>query len=161
MTDFHSVYTRYAADVHRFAWHLSGDSAWADDLTSEAFLRLWTASGEIRLPTVKAYLFAIVRNLYRTNLRHTRRAVSLEDDLPAAGPSAEDRAVSRSEFKQLAEALARLPEIDRAAVLMRAHGEMSYAEIAEALGISVAAARVKVHRARIRLAGMCESGEDR
>ena len=159
--DFHSVYTRYAADVHRFALHLSGDSSRADDLTSEAFLRLWTAPGEIRLLTVKVYLFAIVRNLYRTNLRETRRAVPLEDQHHAAGPSAEHRAVSRSEFKKLAEALARLPEIDRSAVLMRAHGEMSYADISEALGISVAAARVKVHRARVRLAEMCESGEDR
>ncbi len=49
-------------------------------------------------------------------------------------------------------ALQALPEIDRAAVLMRADDEMAYEEIARALGISVSAAKVKVHRARLTLA---------
>jgi RNA polymerase sigma-70 factor (ECF subfamily) len=49
-------------------------------------------------------------------------------------------------------ALARLPEIDRAAVLMRADGGLPYEEIAAALQVSVAAAKVKVHRARLKLA---------
>jgi RNA polymerase sigma-70 factor (ECF subfamily) len=41
-----------------------------------------------------------------------------------------------------------LPEIDRAALLMRAQEEMSYAEISQSLGLSSIAARVKIHRAR-------------
>jgi RNA polymerase sigma-70 factor (ECF subfamily) len=45
----------------------------------------------------------------------------------------------------------RLPEIDRAALVMRAQGELSYEAIAAALGLSVPAARVKVHRARLKL----------
>ena len=49
-------------------------------------------------------------------------------------------------------ALARLPEIDRAAVLMRADEGVPYEEIAAALGISTVAAKVKVHRARLKLA---------
>lgn len=160
--DFHSVYLRHAKDVHRFALHLSGDAAQADDLTSEAFLRLWTATSDIRLPTVKAYLFAIVRNLYRTSLRDVRRAAPLEDEHASPGPSAEESVVSRSELSRLVAALARLPEVDRAAVLMRAQGDMSYEEISQALGISVAAARVKVHRARLRLAELCApSGGER
>ena len=153
--DFHSVYLRYATDVHRFAHYLSGDAAAADDLTSDAFLRLWTAPGEIRMPTVKAYLFAIVRNLYRTSLRGLARVEPLEDEHQAPEPSAEQQVVSRSQLSALAAALARLPEADRAAVLMRAQGEMSYEEIGQALGISVAAARVRVHRARARLAERC------
>ena len=52
-----------------------------------------------------------------------------------------------------------LPEIDRAVLLMRAHDDLSYEEIAAALGISVTAAKVKVHRARARLAG-AETKED-
>jgi RNA polymerase sigma-70 factor (ECF subfamily) len=47
--------------------------------------------------------------------------------------------------------LQRLAEVDRAALLMRAQGELSYEQIAAALGISVVAARVKVHRARLEL----------
>jgi len=44
-----------------------------------------------------------------------------------------------------------LPELDRAALLMRALEDLPYEEIALALGISVASAKVKVHRARLAL----------
>jgi RNA polymerase sigma-70 factor (ECF subfamily) len=52
----------------------------------------------------------------------------------------------------VAAALRQLPEVDRAALLMRAEDGLPYEEIAAALGLSVAAARVKVHRARLKLA---------
>ncbi len=48
-------------------------------------------------------------------------------------------------------ALQQLPEIDRTVLLMRALDEMPYEEIAEALGIPVVTAKVKVHRARLKL----------
>jgi RNA polymerase sigma-70 factor (ECF subfamily) len=50
----------------------------------------------------------------------------------------------------------RLPELDRAALLMRAQGELSYEAIAAALGLSTVAARVKVHRARLELSELQE-----
>ena len=50
--------------------------------------------------------------------------------------------------------LQKLPEIDRAALLMRAFDEMPYEEIAQSLGISLAAVKVKIHRARLALAGV-------
>ena len=69
---------------------------------------------------------------------------------------------ARAVHADLVAALARLPEVDRAAVLMRAQSDMSYEEISQVLGISVAAARVKVHRARLRLAELCApSGGER
>jgi RNA polymerase sigma-70 factor (ECF subfamily) len=49
-------------------------------------------------------------------------------------------------------AMQQLPEIDRAALLMRGEDDMPYEEIARALGISAGAARVKIHRARLKLA---------
>ena len=55
-------------------------------------------------------------------------------------------------------ALQTLPEIDRAAVLLRAEEGMSYDEVAAALGISPVAARVKVHRARLKLAEALRTG---
>jgi DNA-directed RNA polymerase specialized sigma24 family protein len=40
--DLHELYSRYAADVRRFALYLCGDEALADDITSETFLRAWS-----------------------------------------------------------------------------------------------------------------------
>ena len=81
MMDFHSLYQSYAPQVHRFALFLCGDAALADDLTSETFVRAWTARGKIREATVKAYLFTIARNLYRDHLRRNRRNTELDESI--------------------------------------------------------------------------------
>ena len=61
---FHDLWIKYARDVYRFSLYLSAEPATAEDLTSEAFLRVWTAWDRVALPTVKSYLFATARNLY-------------------------------------------------------------------------------------------------
>jgi RNA polymerase sigma-70 factor (ECF subfamily) len=151
LIDFGGVYGAYARDLRRFAVYLSGDGALADDLVSEAFFRAWTARNRVRLPTVRAYLFAIVRNLFLQHLRHQRHRAPLADAADDR-PGPEDRASDRSELRVVLAALAGFHEVDRAALLMRADEGLSYEEIAVALGISVTTAKVKVHRARLKLA---------
>lgn len=73
-------------------------------------------------------------------------------------PGPDDVARGQSDLRVVLTALAALPEIDRAAALMRADDALTYDEIAAALGISVAAAKVKVHRARLKLAETLHSG---
>lgn len=150
--DFGALYVAHAGDLRRFALFLSGDASTADDLVSEAFARAWTVRERVEMPTVRGYLFAIVRNLFLKQLRRRRREVSLDERLADAGPAPDERMGDRRDLDMVLAALARLPEIDRAAVLMRADEGVSYEEIAAALGISIAAAKVKVHRARLRLA---------
>jgi RNA polymerase sigma-70 factor (ECF subfamily) len=151
MTDFHSIYQKYAPQVHRFALFLCGEAMLADDITSETFVRAWTARGKIREATVKAYLFTIARNLYRDHLRRNRRFQELEESLPDDSPSVQERAEHRAELDAVTAALQQLTEVDRAALLMRVQEEMPYEEIAQALGLPVATVKVKVHRARLKL----------
>jgi RNA polymerase sigma-70 factor (ECF subfamily) len=151
LADAHEIYERYARDVHRFVLYLSGDPALADDITADTFVRLWTAPGEIRTATVKAYLFTIARNLYLTRQRRERRETELDASLRTAAPSPETLAVARDEARHVLHALGRLPEIDRAALLLHAREQMPYQEIASILGLSVPAIKVKIHRARVRL----------
>jgi len=151
MTDFHSLYQSYAPQVHRFALFLCGDPALADDITSETFVRAWTGRGKIRESTVKAYLFTIARNLYRDHLRRERRNTELEDSIPDSSPSLAARTEQKAELNAVLEALKQLPEVDRAALLMRAQQEMPYEEIAQALELPVTTVKVKVHRARLKL----------
>ena len=152
--DIETLYRRYARDVHRFALYLSGDGAAADDITSETFLRAWSSAAPIREATVKAYLFAIARHLYLAELRRSSRQVELNETLAARGPAHDERFDQRAEVQAVARALARLPEIDRAALLMRALGEMPYEAIADALGLTLSNTKVKIHRARLRLAAL-------
>jgi RNA polymerase sigma-70 factor (ECF subfamily) len=154
MTGFGELYKKYAPDVYHFALYLSGDHGEAQDITSETFVRAWTSPEEIRMATVKGYLFTIARNLFLQGLRKKSRHVALNEDLrdPQASPYAQ--AEQKSELRAVLAGLQKLPEIDRAALLMRAFDEMAYEEIARALGISLAAVKVKIHRARLALAGI-------
>lgn len=150
--DFESLYAQYARDVYRFALYLSGRSDQADDLTAETFVRAWMAREPIREGTVKAYLFAIARNLYRADVRHAARVRDFPPSMRATDPSPERAAAASHDLGRLLGDLQQLSEIDRAVLLMRAEDDMSYDEIAAAVGISPGAAKVKVHRARARLA---------
>jgi RNA polymerase sigma-70 factor (ECF subfamily) len=159
IADAHDIYERYARDVHRVALYLSGDPALADDITAESFVRLWTAPGEIHTATVKSYLLAIARNLYLTGQRRRRRETELDVSLPAAAPSPEKLVIVRDEARHVLDALGRLPETDRAALLLHVREQLPYQEIASILGLSVPAVKVKVHRARVRLLTWCRSTE--
>ena len=145
------VWTAHHDAMRRFARHLTGDVSRADDLVQEAFVRLWTTTAPIRTDTVRAYLFAIIRNLHRRGTRRAARDVEATDALVAAAPPADELAIQRDDADRVRRALAELDEDDRAALWMRVDGELTYDDIAAALEISAGAARVRVHRARRRL----------
>jgi RNA polymerase sigma-70 factor, ECF subfamily len=144
------IYQRHAADVFRYALFLSGSRAEAEDITSETFVRLWTAPGDIRTASVKAYLFTIARHIHLDDRRARARLTALDADVASGARSAEDAVSARSEVARLRAAIQQLPDDDRTALLMRAGG-LSYEDIAQALRASVGAIKVRVHRARKRL----------
>jgi RNA polymerase sigma-70 factor (ECF subfamily) len=128
MLKFKDLYSKYAHDIYRFAFWLSGNSEDAKDITSETFVRAWMNLSSIRTETLKGYLLKIARNVYLGQLRDVR-----------------------SELARIQIFLKTLPEIDRSAFVIRIKYELPYAEIARILQISEAAARVKVHRVRKKL----------
>src|SRR5215471_883555 len=151
MTDIKNLYERYAADVRRFALYLCGDVVMADEITSETFVRAWMAAGRIRQPTVKSYLFTVARNAYTDTLRRAARHTQLDENMPDTRISAHTQMEQMTEVRAVLAGLQQLSEMDRAVLLMRALDDMPYEEIAETLGITVVAAKVKAHRARVKL----------
>lgn len=150
-TDFHDLYTRYAGDIYRFALFLCGDADEAKDITAETFARALTGKAPLVMATVKGYLLTIARNLHIESSRRRTRLGKLSPELADSRPL-QDRSVSqRIELEALKKQLQTFPEVDRAALLLRADG-VEYAEIARALNISLASAKVKVHRLRLKLA---------
>ena len=146
--EFSAVYEQYAAHVFRFALYLSGNRPDAEDITSETFVRAWTAPGRIEMATVKGYLFTIARNLYLRGRERQSRYAPFSGELRDAAPSALQQVEGQAELGAVVARLQELPEVDRAALLMRALDDMPYQEIARVLNVSVVAAKVKVHRAR-------------
>jgi|SRR5436190_3550038 len=149
---FAAIYEQYAQDIYRFALYLSGDTSLAEDLAAETFSRAWVAWDGIRVGTVKAYLLMITRNLYRDLLRR-RPEVSLDGASPLtdSAPDPESAAVARSELDAVLVALRALPETERSVLLMATVGGVAYDAIAVAFGITPAAVKVRVHRARVKL----------
>lgn len=150
MTDFHALYTRYADDVYRFALFLSGDSDEAEDITAETFARALTGKAPLVSATVKGYLLTIARNLYLDIMRRRKRYTQLSRKLQDPESHTENVA-SKIELEAVQAYLQTFSEVDRAALLLRADG-LAYDEIAKALNISLASAKVKVHRLRLKLA---------
>jgi RNA polymerase sigma-70 factor (ECF subfamily) len=148
---FEQLYRSFFPDVHRFALYLAGDAAEAEDIAAETFVRAWAADAPLRAHSLRAYLFSIARNLHRHGRRRGLRLAALRGQAGDEPPGLERELAGRSELEAILGRLQLLPELDRAALLMRAFHDLPYEEIAAALGISAAAARVKVHRARAQL----------
>jgi RNA polymerase sigma factor (sigma-70 family) len=145
---FEELYRSHAEDVFRFALYLSGDWALSQDLTSETFVRAWTASVPLQTATAKAYLFAIARNLYLDSLRRRPPQTELSACLAAAPAISFEH---REELVQTLDDLKQIAEGDRSALVMAVFEEMSHEEVARALGVSVGAVKSRIFRARLRL----------
>ena len=157
---FEALYERYSSEVYRFALWLTGDPHDARDITSETFVRAWTTPDEPQAASMKAYLLAIATNLHRRQSRRAARQRPLDETAVAAArpvsptTSPEASAQQRETFQRAFDALQRLPELDRTILLLRAERDLSYQDIAAATGLSAAAARVRVFRARAALASL-------
>jgi len=150
--EFEALYERHARAVFRFVLSLSGNRAVAEDVTSETFVRVWSARERLDLSTLIGYLMTIARRLYLEQLNRDRRRGVIDHEPEDAAPGPHAQAEGRSELDAVLADLQMLAEPDRAALLMRAQDQLPYEEIATALEISAGAAKVKVHRARRRLA---------
>jgi RNA polymerase sigma-70 factor, ECF subfamily len=148
---FHQLYNHYSKEVYRFSYWLTGDSDEAKDITSETFVRVWTSTGEIRVESVKAYLFTIARNLYLHTKRKTKRSFRLEEEMRDMALQPDQTAELHSELDEVRKALQTLSEIDRTVFLMRVEDELPYEEIAKSTGLSVSAVKVKVFRTRAKM----------
>jgi RNA polymerase sigma-70 factor (ECF subfamily) len=140
--------------VYRYDRWLSGSAEDANDLTSETFARAWAGRGNIRTETVKAYLFSIARNLYLQERRKSRRNIQLEASFADPAPAPDRLTESRMELEHAMRAVQSLPEADRTAFLLRVQHELSYEEIARVMQLPLATVKVKIHRARLKLAAM-------
>ena len=155
MISFQDLYETYGNEVFRFSLWLAGDPLEAEDITSETFIRAWVHNSKIRTETLKAYLFTISRNIYLQHQRKKKRQVVLEDVHPDPAPGPDKQTESQYKLKIVQRILQTLPEIDRAAFVLRVQHELPYAEIARVLDLSLTATKVKVYRVRKKLIATC------
>ena len=151
MLTFNKLYQSHAQDVYQFALWLSGSKHWAEDITSETFVRAWVHYKPIRTKTLKAYLFTIARNYYLTQVNLENRFGDLIDEHIDQALSPHKNLELNEMIEQIRSFLLTLVECDRTAFVLRVQHDLPYKEIASTLGISVSSAKVKVHRVRKKL----------
>ena len=139
------LFARYREPVFRFLRRLLRDGAAAEDLTQETFLRAMRGSYQSN-GHERAWIFQIARNLARDQARAWARRPATEVFEDVAGPGT-DRALVLA----LDAALASLEHDDREVFLLKEVAGLSYAEIAEACGLSSDAVRSRLHRTRLTL----------
>ncbi|MDC5697987.1 sigma-70 family RNA polymerase sigma factor [Intrasporangium calvum] len=149
---FALIYQSNYAPIHAYVARRLRDRGLTDDVTAEVFTVAWRRLDDIPSP-IGGWLFGVARNVVMaTNRATVPDPLDLVEEALAAreaDPSA--RAVDRSELERVAEALATLSDSDRELLLLMAWEGLPLAQLAEALECSVAAAGVRLHRARQRL----------
>jgi RNA polymerase sigma-70 factor (ECF subfamily) len=150
-----------APRVLRYAVARTGGASIGEDVAQEsleALVRHWRQAGPPE--SAEAFVFSIARRRAVRAVIRRKLWVPIEQAFGRhdRAPSPERVALSRAEHKRARAALARLPRSDREALLLVALGEVSSAEAAEVLGLSVSALKMRIHRARKRLAVELEDG---
>jgi RNA polymerase sigma-70 factor (ECF subfamily) len=140
-------------NLRAFAISLSGNVDRADDLVQGTLLRAIASIKSFKPGTnMSAWLFTILRNLFRSEYRKRRREVEDVDGGYAASLKSPAEQHSRLEFKELADALPTLPFVQREALLLVGASGFSYDEAAAICETPVGTIKSRVNRARMRLA---------
>lgn len=156
---FAALVREHQDEVYTLARRLVGDPHLAADVAQEALIRAWRAlprfRGDARLST---WLYRITVNTAWTQKKRARRhqSASIEDHLEMPAPIDSGHPEVAGEILELRGrlrgALDRLSDAQREVVVLKDIYGWSHAEIAKSMGISVTAAKVRLHRARASLA---------
>ncbi|MEI6773039.1 MAG: sigma-70 family RNA polymerase sigma factor [Planctomycetota bacterium] len=143
----------YNESLYRWVARLTGNSHAAEDLVQDTFVRAYQAITRLRPDTnLKAWLFRIAHNAYANWVRNRKGKNSLlpNDVLDTqAGP--EELAQENETSHRLQQAIDKLPEEWKAALLLRIQEDMAFREMAIALGTTEETARWRVYKARQKL----------
>jgi RNA polymerase sigma-70 factor, ECF subfamily len=139
--------------LRAFAISLCGNVDRADDLVQETLLRAWANMGSFQPGTnMSAWLFTILRNLFRSEYRKRRREVEDVDGSYADTLTSLPEQNSRLEIVEFRKALKLLPSEQRESLILVGASGFSYEEAAQICGCAVGTIKSRVNRARTRLA---------
>jgi len=144
---FESFFARFHHQIFGYLWRMTGDEQAAHDLTQETFVRAWKHFDDIgSSPEPAPWLFRVASNLARTH--HKRGVARPVLPLDEAHPGASDPSWSIAERDLVSRALRSLTPNQRAALVLHEVYGMSCDEVGYALGLSRAAVKMALWRAR-------------
>lgn len=155
---FGHLYARYERQVYRFVYHMLGDADDADDIKQDAFLKAYRSLGSFRGEcSLLTWLLKVAGNLCRDRIKSRSRRgeveliPEIEADLRDNSDMGMDPAllVERKDLHSTVyRVLSGLPEAQKELIVLRDVEGLSYQQIAEVLGCSVASVKLRLFRAR-------------
>jgi RNA polymerase sigma-70 factor (ECF subfamily) len=158
---FSALYDLLAPRLYGYFLRQTRSADLADDLTQQTLLKIHRARGQfLRGAAVTPWAFAIGRRLLIDSLRRRRREVTPNDDddtferVSSDAPSADELVEAQETADRIQRALLRLPASQRVAFELVKQEGLTFAEAAETLGTTVAAVKLRAHRAYEALRGI-------
>ncbi len=151
------LFTRHSQPLYRFLMRVAGNVTEAEDLMHDVFVRVAETAASYRAESpFRTWLFSIALNLARSRQRRDAVKERATAVLSVVGrTAAENDAAELSQQRQLSarvnEAIAGLDGPERETFVLYWFGHFTYAQISAMTGVSVAAAKVRVHRTLARL----------
>jgi RNA polymerase sigma factor (sigma-70 family) len=157
---FGDLYERHARSVQSYCLWRTADLQSAEDATATVFLEAWRKRERLTLSTDSAapLLLGIANNVVRRQWRSQRRYRDALERVRGVGQAPNDleaEAIARldaiRQLREGGEAIRGLPRREREVLALLAWSDLSYGEIAEALGLPIGTVRSRLARARTRL----------
>ena len=160
-SDFSDSALQHLDALYSTARRLTRNPAEAEDLVQDTYVKAFRHKARFTPGTnLRAWLFAILHNTFLNDIRRRKGSpVEVDEDAaekavsrhPAPGPTPEESLLSRATADELETALAALPAVYREAVWLRDVQELSYAEIADVLGVPRGTVMSRIARGRRQL----------
>jgi len=152
--NFNRFFKNHVKALRNFMIYKFGNAEQAEDVTQEAFIKLWENCEKVPLEKAKSYLYTIANNTTLNQIAHQKVVLEYAKVAPKQDKTFEspDFHMEEEEFKtKLQKAIANLNEGQRICFLMHRIDGKKYSEIAEILGISVKAVEKRMHLALLEL----------
>lgn len=153
-TVFSTFFKNHAKNLRNFLAYKFGNSEKAEDMTQEAFIKLWQNCADVPIEKAKSYIYTIANNCTLNDIAHQKVVLNYSkshsnQDTYIESP---EYILEEKQFKtKLLTAIEKLNETQRTAFLMHRIDGKKYSQIAEELNISVKAVEKRIHIALLEL----------
>ena len=157
MTNFKAFYKKHRDRLFAYLMRSTGDYYLSGDILQESFTRYLEKYGEEE-PS-PALLYTIARNAVVDGHRQVGRDTRLSDNHEPDGPNPERQMEVREDYRRVLAAMQELEPEERDILSLVVSSGLPYREIARIAGTSEANVKVRVHRARVKLKKMMNTGD--
>lgn len=152
MEDFERLYKEYYPRVYAFLYKLCHDSGMTEEMTQDTFYELYKSlhkyDGSCKMFT---FVAGIAKNVYYKYIRKKKIEyidIELVKELQDTGDTPEEACLRSLKSREIRRVIDMLPKNYRDVVLLRVYADLTFPDIANALGISTSSAKVIFHRAK-------------